>query len=65
MKTSLIDMFARLFVPSTLTMDHSLNTTEHRFYVPLTGRTRIPGRPNKPGAKLARRAATHTLTHRS
>ena len=68
MKTSLIDMFARLFAPSTLTMDHSSNL----FRFPSlfnTGtssrRSRIPGGPGKPGAKLTRRAAAHTLTHRS
>lgn len=65
MKTYLLAMFADLFALNTRTMDHSSNATEHRFYVPLTGRTRIPSRPGKPGAKLARRAAAHTLTHRS
>lgn len=68
MKTSLLAMFAGLFAPNTLTMDHSSNM--FRFPNPFnTGtssrRSRIPGRPGKPGAKLARRAAANTLTHRS
>lgn len=68
MKTSLLAMFAGLFAPSTLTMDHSSNM----FRFPSlfnTGtpsrRLRIPGRPGKPRAKLAHRVAARTLTNRS
>lgn len=67
MKTSLLAMFAGLFALNTRTMDHSSNL----FCIPNysagapSRRSRISGRPGKPGAKLARRAAAHTLTHRS
>jgi len=63
MKTSLIDMFACLFAPSTLTMDHSSNLHLTRSHQKHESWKR--GRPGKPGAKLTRRAAAHTLTHRS
>jgi len=63
MKTYLLAMFTDLFALNTRTMDHSSNihfTRSHQKH-----ENWKKSRSGKPGAKLARRAAAHTLTHRS